>query len=101
MSDEEKKNSFQQVGQSGGVNFAQFVVGLAASALYFLGEIPDPETKEPNKDLDQAKHIIDTLVMLEEKTKGNLAQDEEKILTTVLTDLQTKYLKETKYIGGD
>ena len=58
---------------------ATFIFSLSSSALVHLGEIPEPETNR-TLDLPIAKQIIDTLGMLQEKTKGNLDQDEERLL---------------------
>ena len=59
---------------------ATFIFSLSSSALVHLGEIPEPETNQTNVDLPIAKQIIDTLGMLQEKTKGNLDPDEERLL---------------------
>lgn len=64
---------------------------LAAQAMASLGRIPDPEGKLI-KRLDIAKHHIDMLGVLEEKTKGNLSAEEEKMLTGVLHELRMDYV---------
>ena len=76
------------------VNFPTFVMSLNVSALYHLGAIEDPETKEKKKNLPMAKQTIDILSMLEEKTKGNLAEDEQNLLKNILYDLRIIYVKE-------
>ena len=76
------------------VNFPTFVMSLNVSALYHLGAIEDPETKEKKKNLPMAKQTIDILSMLEEKTKGNLADDEQNLLKNILYDLRIIYVKE-------
>jgi hypothetical protein len=77
--------------QAGGplppASFAVLVTTLATQALAMLGQIPDPEGK-PTLQLDHAKHFIDTLGVLEEKTKGNLTSDESAMLTNVLHELR-------------
>ncbi len=75
------------------VNFSSLIFTLSSSALYHIGELPDPQTGEKKKDLALAKHAIDTIAMLKEKTKGNLTKEEEKFIDTVLTDLRLKYVK--------
>jgi hypothetical protein len=75
------------------VTFSTFVVSLSQSALLHLGEIPDPSTQTPHVDLSLAKHIIDTLGMLEEKTQGNLQPDEERILKEILYGLRMRYVQ--------
>ena len=57
-----------------------------------LGEISDPQTNEKNEDLVLAKHTIDTLRLLEEKTKGNLTGEEQDLLKHALYDLQMRYV---------
>jgi hypothetical protein len=61
-----------------------------------LGEIPEPETNQSRVDLPIAKQIIDTLGMLQEKTKGNLDQDEDRLLRSVLYDLRMRYVEKSK-----
>lgn len=75
------------------VNFNSLVFSLSSSALFHLGEIADPQTNEKAKDLPLAKHAIDTIAMLEEKTKGNLSDDEMKFIESVLNDLRWRYVK--------
>ncbi len=75
------------------VTFATFILSLNTSALVHLGEIPEPSTGEKKKDLPIAQHAIDTLAMLQEKTKGNLSDDEKALLEHILFDLRLKYVK--------
>lgn len=74
------------------VNFTSFLISLGSSALVHLGEIPDPQSGIPTPDLNLARHTIDVLVVLHEKTKGNLEDDEKHLLEALLNDLRTKYL---------
>jgi hypothetical protein len=75
------------------VNFNSLIFSLSSSALLHLGEIADPYTREKKKDLAVAKHAIDTIAMLKEKTKGNLADEERKFLEGVLADLRWRFVK--------
>jgi hypothetical protein len=77
------------------VTMATFIFSLSSSALVHLGEIPEPETNRTQVDLPIAKQIIDTLGMLQEKTKGNLDQDEERLLRSVLYDLRMRYVQKS------
>jgi hypothetical protein len=77
------------------VNFATFVFSLSSSAILHFGEIPDPMTGKKKKNLPMAKQTIDILAMLEEKTKGNLADDESQLLKNILYDLRMRYVRET------
>jgi len=75
------------------VDFAGFVLGLGQMALVHLGEIPVPGTEEMAMDLEQARHSIDILDMLEAKTRGNLTPDEETLLRTLEGELKLKYVR--------
>ncbi len=76
------------------INFATFVASLNASALLHLGAIEDPSSGTKNKDLPMAKQTIDILSMLQEKTAGNLSEEEENLLKNILYDLRIMYVKE-------
>ena len=78
------------------VNFSSLIFSLSSSALFHLGEAPDPSTGEKKKDLPLAKHTIDIIAMLKEKTQGNLADDEKKFIEIVLSDLQLRYVSAVK-----
>ena len=75
------------------VTFSAFVMSLNTSALFHLGEIPDPDTGEKKKDLMLARHAIDTLAMLQKKTAGNLDDEERELLANVVYDLQMRYIR--------
>ncbi|WP_242392609.1 DUF1844 domain-containing protein [Anaeromyxobacter oryzisoli] len=78
----------------GGIDFYTFVLSLGSSALVHLGDTPHPETGEPAPaNLPLAKQTIDILVMLREKTKGNLTAEEEQFLEHLLTDLRLRYVE--------
>jgi len=83
-------------GQLPEVNFSTFVFSLSSSAFLHFGEIPDPSSGKKKKNLPMAKHTIDILAMLEEKTRGNLVSDEEQLLKNILYDLRMRYVKETQ-----
>ena len=78
------------------INFPSLIFSLSSTALFHLGELPDPQTNEKKKDLPLAKHAIDTIAMLKGKTAGNLTGDEEKFIENVLTDLRLRYVKEKR-----
>ena len=77
------------------INFANLILSLGTQALIQLGEIPDPLSKQLNKNLPIAKQTIDLIGMLKEKTKGNLTADEEKMVDSFLYDLRMRYVKAT------
>ncbi|MFO7972053.1 MAG: DUF1844 domain-containing protein [Desulfobacterales bacterium] len=76
------------------INFATFIFSLNSSVLVQLGLIEDPATGKKTKNLPLAKQTIDILGMLEEKTRGNLTNDEENMLKNILYDLRMIYVKE-------
>ena len=92
----ESKRQSQERGPLPEVNFQSLIFGLSSSALFHLGEIADPQTGQKQKDLPLAKHSIDTIALLKEKTKGNLEEEEQKFLDNILTDLRWRYVKATE-----
>lgn len=76
------------------INFPTFIFSLNSSALVNLGVIEDPATNKKEKNLPMAKQTIDILGMMEEKTKGNLSNDEANMLKTMLYELRMLYVKE-------
>jgi hypothetical protein len=74
-------------------DFPNFILSLSASALFHLGDIKNPETDEVEKDPVMAKHTIDIISMLKEKTKGNLTDDEARLIENALHDLRMRYVK--------
>ena len=78
------------------VNFNSLIFSLSSSALLHMGEIADPYSGKKKLDLELAKHAIDTIALLQEKTKGNLLEEEGKFLDSVLADLRWRYVKAKK-----
>ncbi len=76
------------------ITFSTFIVSLNAAVLANLGIIDEPGTGKRTKNLPVAKQTIDVLSMLEEKTRGNLSQDEATMLQSVLYDLRIIYVRE-------
>jgi hypothetical protein len=72
------------------IDFVTFVLSMSSTAMIQLGELEGPDGHGP--DLSMAKHSIEILQILEEKTRGNLSGDEERVLHHVLEDLKTRYL---------
>jgi len=73
-------------------DFTTLVISLATGALLSLGEIPDPDGGQPRVSKTMAQYNIDTLVVLQQKTKGNLTSDEGKILDRFIYDLRMKFV---------
>ena len=77
-------------------DFATFIYSLNTQALLFMGKIPNPISKKYEKDVGTAKYLIDTIDMLSKKTKGNLDENEAKLIENVLYDLRMAYISEKK-----
>jgi len=82
--------------QKNEILFMQFVMGLSHSGMMQLGKVMNPMTQKIEKDLNGAQATIDFLVALREKTKGNLCQTEEDMLTNSISSLQMNYIDEIK-----
>lgn len=74
--------------------FLGVVLMFQAAAMQNMGKIKNPATDKIERQLDQAQYIIDILDMLVEKTKGNLNDDEQKFLSSVLQELKLNYVDE-------
>ena len=76
------------------VDFSTFVLSLGTTALYQMGLVPDPETGEAREaDLLVAQQTVDTLEMLREKTRGNLEEEERKLIDSLLYELQMRFVE--------
>jgi len=73
--------------------FIEFVMMQAQNAAFMLGQIPHPQTGKAEVNLDMAQLLIDQLVMIQEKTKGNLSNDEGRILANALANLQIAFVE--------
>lgn len=78
------------------VTFSTFVLSLGSSALVQLGEVPDPDTGATASNLLMAKHTIDVLTMLQQKTENNLDDDEKRLLDGLLYEVRMKYVMVNK-----
>ena len=77
-------------------SFSFLVATLAGQASITLGQLPNPITNKAEVNLEMAKHFIDTLAVLEEKTKGNLTADETALLEGALHQLRLAFLEAQK-----
>ena len=75
------------------IDFSTFVLSLATGALINLGLAPDPMTSKIQKNLEHARQNIELLGILKEKTKGNLSNDETKLLDGLLTEARLKFVE--------
>ncbi|RPJ64419.1 MAG: DUF1844 domain-containing protein [Acidobacteria bacterium] len=81
------------------ITFTLFVLSLAASAEIHLGSLPPPGSDKPQPpNLKAASHLIEVLAMLKDKTSGNLDEDEERRVDSVLYDLRLRFVEAS---GGE
>ena len=78
--------------------FIEFVMMQAQNAALFLGQIPNPQTGQAEVNLEVARMFIDQLVMIQEKTRGNLTTEESTVLRNALASLQMAYVEASQ--GG-
>ncbi|EFK96607.1 protein containing DUF1844 [sediment metagenome] len=94
--EKEKKAAQESKGAYHEPNFTIFVSSLAMQAMIALGKLENPITHKTEKNPEQGRFLIDTLGVLKEKTKGNLAPEEEKLLADALYNLRMLYLQDNK-----
>ena len=75
------------------LDFFNYVASLGFQAMIFLGEMPNPVTDKTEKNLKQAKFLIDTLVLIREKTTGNLNKEESELLNGSVYELQKRFVE--------
>jgi len=81
------------------ITFTLFILSLAASAEIHLGSLPPPGSDKPlPPNLKEASHLIEVLAMLKDKTSGNLDEDEERLVESVLYDLRLLFVEAS---GGE
>lgn len=78
------------------VTFSTFVLSLASSALAQLGEVPNPETGQVEENIELARHTIDVLTMLRDKTTACLDAEEKRLLEGLLYEVRMKYVIKTR-----
>lgn len=76
--------------------FMQLVMMFQGMALQNLGKVMNPMTNQVERNLEQAKNMVDILGMLDAKTKGNLSDNEQKLMEHVLFELRMNYVDELK-----
>ena len=81
------------------IDFANFILPCTFQRSSKWERFPDPVTKQPVKELALAKQTIDLIGMLQEKTKGNLTPEEEKLIEDILYDLRLRICEGDKVAG--
>jgi len=89
----------EAAGQAPPATFEFLAHTLFTQALMALGRIPNPITKKAHRNLPTARHFIDTLTMLEQKTAGNLTEDERRMLEEIQHQLRMMYMNEQDSVG--
>ena len=82
------------------LTFSTFILSLSTSVLVSLGELPDPLKNEESLNLPLAKQTISLIEMLMEKTKANLTEEEDRLISNILYDLRMKYVETAKKSAG-
>lgn len=75
------------------VDFSTFIFSLATGAFIQMGLAPDPLTGKTEKNLDLARQNIDILLLLKDKTRGNLSADETKLMESLVAEAQLRYVE--------
>lgn len=92
-----EKETQQQEGDSyHKPTFKIFVSSLSMQAMIALGRLENPLNKKQEKNLEQARYLIDTLEIIEAKTKNNLDEEEKKMIEEALFSLRMLYVEEKK-----
>jgi hypothetical protein len=81
--------------------FIEFVMMQAQNAALFLGQIPNPQTGQGEVNLELAKMFIDQLAMIQEKTRGNLTNEETGVLRNTLSNLQMAFVEVSQQSRGE
>jgi hypothetical protein len=80
------------------IDFPSYLMSYYTQGLVLLGEFPNPATNAIEQDLEAVRHIVDLLEMLRDKTRGNLSDEEHKLLDDVLYELRMKFMSKTRRI---
>lgn len=75
------------------IDFSSFILSLYSSGLVQLGKVEDPSTGSRSVNLDLARHTVDMIAMLEEKTKGNLNSEEQNLIKALLSELRIAFVE--------
>jgi len=80
-------------------DFTMLVNMLVTNAMVFLGQMPAPGSQQYMRNLPQAQHMVDLLMVLREKTRGNLTPDEDQMMQDLLPQLQMAYVSASRQVG--
>lgn len=88
----------QAPGTGARIDFPSYVLSYYTQGLVLLGEVPNPYTNKKEENLEAARHTVDILTILQEKTRGNLSKEEDQLLDSVLYELRMKFMARTNKI---
>ena len=90
--DEDRKAARERGGEDlPHIDFSTFVLSLSHSGFVHLGDAPEPSGERAPANLELARQTIDLLSLLEDKTRGNLTGEEERMLSAALYDLRSRF----------
>jgi hypothetical protein len=75
------------------IDFSSFILSIYSTGLVQLGQVEDPSTGKKAINLDLAKHTIDLMAMFEEKTSGNLTEEEDNLFKTLLSEIRLAFVE--------
>jgi hypothetical protein len=94
----EEKAPEQEASSRPPIDFPSYILSYYTQGLVLLGEVPNPYTNKKEEDIEAVRHTIEILAMLDQKTKGNLSNEEQKLLESVLYELRMKFMAKTNRI---
>lgn len=105
LSEKAKEESGQSGQGPGGqqippADFKTLVSMMVSQALLYMGQIPEPSSGQRILHMDLARHNIDMLGLIEEKTKGNLEEEEEKLIKQAVSELRSSYVELSKQVAA-
>ena len=95
---ESEPSNQEAPGTGARIDFPSYVLSYYTQGLMLLGEVPNPYTNKKEEDLQSARHTVDILTILQEKTRGNLSKEEGELLDSVLYELRMKFMAKTSRI---
>lgn len=75
------------------MDLTTFFLSVSSAAFMGMGLAPMPDGSQPQVDLEMAKHNIDLLELMKEKTSGNRSADEDKLLEHLLFEARMKFVE--------
>jgi len=94
----EQKPPSEEASGRPSIDFPSYILSYYTQGLVLLGEVPNPYTNKKEEDVEAARHTIDILSMLEQKTKGNLTNAEKQLIETVIYELRMRFMAKTNRI---